>query len=91
MSQTLMVSESLFHRLANLDGEVLRGLQLHSVNREAKTMQWGDDLVKVYAAIPDRIFFDELTFPELALPIHHVGKKGAQWKRETSKYRRAAK
>lgn len=91
MSQTLMVSESQFNKLAALDAEVLCALQLHSINREAKTMRWGVDLIKVYAQIPqfELVWIDELAPPVRIKNAAPGRRQSAQWKREVAQSRRA--
>lgn len=87
---TLIVPRSLFDRLAELEGKLVDGWKLHSLDRKAGTIRWGEYIVRVYARLPvsqphDMLFSDELS---KFMPSGYTGKnKRAQWKRETRKNR----
>lgn len=90
-----MIPQALYDKVADLEG--IEGCKIHSVDRVAGVLMFGDVCFQVQKPIPfERGVFDGIRFlisksDDMAshnLTVKAIGNpRGAQWKRETRKNR----
>jgi hypothetical protein len=87
--------QAVFDKVASMEGQVIDGMQIHSVDRKAGTLKLGATGFQVMKRIPViaeqlKVFLDECSpAPVLATGDDNLAPRGAQWKRERNAHRRA--
>ena len=87
-----MINQVVFDHLAAMEGQVVDGLEIHAVDREAGTVQVGGTLFQAVKLIPCEIgtierFEVHISSPDDFAPQNiFVKPRGAQWKRERNRW-----